>query len=141
MSENSDITREEVQRVVGLAGACKEFSMIVPPYISYQNHVRVLRDIVINKSDFNYGGYVASHLICGTRAAAILATIPGFSPLIMVGDECPVLYGLFYGKVVVIDSNLEEGSIYCVYCENSKWDGVIPSVVSHIRLTNLHMGV
>ena len=93
------------------------FNAGVPQFVSYTEHMQQLKSIIVRSSSTilrNAGRGQTNYLIAGHSAAALIATLPGWTQQI-VDTPGSNIWGTLDGMTVIRAPHIQENAIYCVY--------------------------
>lgn len=118
---NLEIGNAAVSRLVAAAESLPNntvtFNAGVPQYISYAEHMQQLKAVIVKASSTilrNAGRGQVNYLIAGANAAAIIATLPGWTQQ-MVDTPGSNIWGTLDGMTVIRAPHIDDNAIYCVY--------------------------
>jgi len=118
---NLEIGNAAISRLVAAAESIPyntvTFNAGVPQFISYAEHMQQLKAVIVKASSTilrHAGRGMVNYLICGANAAAIIATLPGWTQQI-VDTPGSNIWGTLDGMTVIRAPHIDPNTIYCVY--------------------------
>jgi len=135
---NLEIGNSAITRLIRASRGTTTFNVGVPQYISYAEHMQHLKAEITKASSTilnNAGRGYVNYLICGSTAAGILATLPGWEQM-MIETPGSNIWGTLDGMTVIRAPHIDPNSIYCVYKGKGGfdtplvWSPYMPLVVS-----------
>lgn len=118
---NLEIGNAAISRIAAACDALPNnsvtFNAGVPQYVSYAEHMQQLKAVITKASSTilrNAGRGQVNYLIAGANAAAIIATLPGWTQQ-MVDTPGSNIWGTLDGMTVIRAPHINENYIYAVY--------------------------
>ena len=135
---NLELGNVAISRLIASAVGSVDFYMGVPQYISYAEHMQQLKALITKASSTilnNAGRGYVNYLICGSTAAGVVATLPGWTQQI-VDTPGSNIWGTLDGMTVIRAPHIDDYAIYPVYKGKGGfdtplvWSPYMPLVVS-----------
>jgi hypothetical protein len=118
---NLELGNTAISRLVAAAESIPNNSVTfyagVPQYVSYTEHMQQLKAMIMKSSSTilrNAGRGTTNYLIAGHNAAAVIATLPGWTST-FVDTPGSNIWGTLDGMTVIRAPHIPENAIYCVY--------------------------